>query len=159
MAAQTDKSLAGVIIACTALYVLNFAYSWGTYEASVHACMHVCVGAWGGNEEEKDGQRGRGGGCSIGACARLPSFASHTHHLCFAGPLGWVVAAEVFPQRLRGKGMTLTTLANWLTNFMIAKTVPLVRESDNQPATAACLPLLPYFSLPMYVYVPFSMHG
>ncbi len=38
-----------------------------------------------------------------------------------------MVAAEVFPQRLRGKGMTLTTLANWLTNFMIAKTVPLVR--------------------------------
>jgi hypothetical protein len=38
-----------------------------------------------------------------------------------------VVAAEVFPQRLRGKGMTLTTLANWLTNFAIAKTVPLVR--------------------------------
>jgi len=42
-----------------------------------------------------------------------------------------VVAAEVFPQRLRGKGMTLTTLANWLTNFMIARTLPNMLLPDN----------------------------
>lgn len=47
-------------------------------------------------------------------------------------PLGWVVAAEVFPQRLRGKGMTITTMANWLTNFLIAKTVPLVSAVKTQ---------------------------
>ncbi|TFJ82553.1 hypothetical protein NSK_006137 [Nannochloropsis salina CCMP1776] len=67
---QNDKRLAGVIIACTALYVMNFAYSWG--------------------------------------------------------PLAWVVSAEIFPQRLRGKCMTITTLANWLTNFCIAKAVPVM---------------------------------
>jgi len=39
---------------------------------------------------------------------------------------GWVVAAEVFPQRLRGRGMTLTTLANWLSNFLIARTLPVM---------------------------------
>jgi len=42
------------------------------------------------------------------------------------GPLAWVVSAEIFPQRLRGKGMTITTLANWLTNFCIAKAVPVM---------------------------------
>ena len=46
------------------------------------------------------------------------------------GPLAWVVPAELFPQRLRGKGMTLTTLANWLTNFAIAKAVPLMIQPD-----------------------------
>ncbi|GAB5036195.1 mfs sp sugar:h+ symporter [Nannochloropsis oceanica] len=67
---ETDKRIAGAVIACTALYVMNFAYSWG--------------------------------------------------------PLAWVVAAEIFPQRLRGKGMTITTLANWITNFCIAKAVPVM---------------------------------
>lgn len=40
------------------------------------------------------------------------------------GPLGWVVASEIFPQQIRGKGMTLTTFANWLSNFVIALLVP-----------------------------------
>lgn len=42
------------------------------------------------------------------------------------GPLAWVVAAEVFPQHTRARAMTITTLANWLANFVIAKTVPLI---------------------------------
>jgi hypothetical protein len=29
------------------------------------------------------------------------------------------VASEIFPQRLRGKGMTLTTLANWYVTLTL----------------------------------------
>lgn len=36
------------------------------------------------------------------------------------------MAAEIFPQRLRGKGLTLTTAASWLTTFAIARAVPLM---------------------------------
>ena len=66
----TNRGIGIALIVFTAIYVLNFAYSWG--------------------------------------------------------PLGWVVAAEVFPQHLRGKGMGITTLANWLSNFLIARTLPLM---------------------------------
>eukprot|EP00516_Mucochytrium_quahogii_P011426 CAMPEP_0203788084 /NCGR_PEP_ID=MMETSP0100_2-20121128/2632_1 /ASSEMBLY_ACC=CAM_ASM_000210 /TAXON_ID=96639 /ORGANISM=" , Strain NY0313808BC1" /LENGTH=208 /DNA_ID=CAMNT_0050690751 /DNA_START=2061 /DNA_END=2684 /DNA_ORIENTATION=+ len=35
------------------------------------------------------------------------------------GPLGWLVPAEVFPLRLRGKGMSLAVVANMLTNIIV----------------------------------------
>ena len=47
------------------------------------------------------------------------------------GPLGWIVPAEIFPQNLRGKGMTITTLANWLSNFLISKMVPIMILKEN----------------------------
>jgi len=72
---KTNESLSIALILCVALYVVNFAYSWG--------------------------------------------------------PLGWTIPAEIFPQTLRGKGMTLTTLANWVTNFAISKAVPIMMLQQN----------------------------
>jgi hypothetical protein len=40
------------------------------------------------------------------------------------GPVGWIVPAEIYPQELRGKGMTLSTTANWLANFAVGKFTP-----------------------------------
>jgi len=37
------------------------------------------------------------------------------------GPVAWVVAAEIFPQRLAAKCVTLATAANWGTNTVISE--------------------------------------
>ncbi|KAG5175422.1 general substrate transporter [Tribonema minus] len=46
------------------------------------------------------------------------------------GPVGWIVPAEIFPLDLRGKGMSLTTSANWLWNFIIGKVTPELLRQD-----------------------------
>lgn len=40
------------------------------------------------------------------------------------GPICWIVPSEVFPIETRSKGMAVSTMANWLANFAIAKAVP-----------------------------------
>jgi sugar porter (SP) family MFS transporter len=42
------------------------------------------------------------------------------------GPVGWIVPAEIFPNELRGKGMTLSTTGNWLSNFAVGKFTPSI---------------------------------
>ena len=46
-------------------------------------------------------------------CVYIAFFASSW------GPCPWVVCAEVFPSRLRAKGMSLSLASNWLWNFAI----------------------------------------
>jgi sugar porter (SP) family MFS transporter len=38
------------------------------------------------------------------------------------GPVFWLMISEVFPQRLRSKAMSITTIANWLSNFAVSAT-------------------------------------
>jgi len=38
------------------------------------------------------------------------------------GPVFWLMISEVFPQRLRSKSMSVTTIANWLSNFAVSAT-------------------------------------
>ncbi|KAI9264360.1 general substrate transporter [Phascolomyces articulosus] len=42
------------------------------------------------------------------------------------GPTGWVYPAEIFPLNIRAKAISLTTAANWLTNFVISQIVPIM---------------------------------
>lgn len=71
---NNDTTVAWLIVAFCALYVINFAFSWG--------------------------------------------------------PVGWIVPAEIFPLDLRGKGMTLSTTANWLCNFAIGRVTPEFLRKD-----------------------------
>ncbi len=46
------------------------------------------------------------------------------------GPIGWVLPAEIFPLELRGKAVSISTAANWLCNFLVGRTTPiLIRPS------------------------------
>ncbi|KAK2068814.1 hypothetical protein P8C59_003434 [Phyllachora maydis] len=53
---------------------------------------------------------------------------------CFAstwGPLAWVVTGEIFPLKMRAKGLSMTTATNWLLNWAIAYATPyLVNYGD-----------------------------
>jgi MFS family permease len=38
------------------------------------------------------------------------------------GPIAWLLIAEVYPAHIRGVGMSVATLCNWLFNFIVALT-------------------------------------
>ena len=51
---------------------------------------------------------------------------------CFAfslGPIVWLLISEIFPLRVRGMGMSLSTLANWVGNFARVAVLP---DDDRQ---------------------------
>lgn len=44
---------------------------------------------------------------------------------CFAiglGPVFWLMISEIFPQQLRSKAMSVTTVGNWSANFLVSVT-------------------------------------
>ena len=54
------------------------------------------------------------------------------------GPIAWTVCGEIFPSRLRAKGMSLSAASNWLWNFGIGYATPyLVNASTPEVKTAA----------------------
>lgn len=54
--------------------------------------------------------------------------------LCFGaswGPVPWAYPAEVFPSSLRAKGVALSTMSNWLSNFIIGLITPPLVQNTN----------------------------
>ncbi|MDN5212953.1 sugar porter family MFS transporter [Fulvivirgaceae bacterium BMA12] len=48
---------------------------------------------------------------------------------CFAfsvGPVTWVILAEIFPTKMRGRAMAIATIFLWMTNFMVSQTFPMM---------------------------------
>lgn len=51
---------------------------------------------------------------------------------CFAvswGPVVWVLLSEIFPNKIRGKAMAIAVAAQWISNFLISWTFPLMNKS------------------------------
>ena len=36
------------------------------------------------------------------------------------GPVFWLLISEIYPARIRGKSMSIATMANWAANFVVA---------------------------------------
>ncbi|KAH8826073.1 general substrate transporter [Flagelloscypha sp. PMI_526] len=45
------------------------------------------------------------------------------------GPVSWTYPAEIFPQKVRGKAVSLSTAANWIFNFALAYAAPPALEN------------------------------
>jgi hypothetical protein len=54
----------------------------------------------------------------------LISSVIETDHKNSWGPTPWLLGAEIFPLRARAKGMALSTVSNWMSNFVIAFITP-----------------------------------
>lgn len=52
-----------------------------------------------------------------------------------SGPVVWVVIAEIFPNRIRGRAMSVATLALWAACYGVAQTFPVMREQFGSAAT------------------------
>ena len=52
---------------------------------------------------------------------------------CFAmswGPVTWVLLSEIFPNRIRGKAMSVAVAAQWISNYLISWSFPLMDKSS-----------------------------
>jgi MFS transporter, SP family, galactose:H+ symporter len=64
---------------------------------------------------------------------------------CFAfslGPIVWLLISEIFPLPVRGLGMSLSTLANWVGNFLVSQFFLTMVERLGRPATFGIYALL-----------------
>lgn len=51
---------------------------------------------------------------------------------CFAfavGPVTWVILSEIFPTKIRGRAMAITTFFLWTANFIVSLTFPMMDAS------------------------------
>jgi MFS transporter, SP family, xylose:H+ symportor len=46
------------------------------------------------------------------------------------GPVTWVLLSEVFPNQIRGKAMAIVVAAQWIANYLVSWTFPIL---DNSP--------------------------
>jgi SP family galactose:H+ symporter-like MFS transporter len=65
--------------------------------------------------------------------------------VCFAfslGPIVWLMISEIFPNRIRARAASVSTAANWLANFAVSLTFPLLRANLGSSLTFALYALL-----------------
>lgn len=56
-----------------------------------------------------------------------------TYISCFAlsvGPVTWVILSEIFPTRIRGRVMSICTVALWAANYLISQTFPMLDANE-----------------------------
>jgi SP family arabinose:H+ symporter-like MFS transporter len=61
------------------------------------------------------------------------------------GPIPWIVNAEIFPTKLRGRAMSLAILMLWLADFIVTQTFPMLDQTIGPARTFgvyACCSLL-----------------
>lgn len=51
------------------------------------------------------------------------------------GPIPWIVNAEIFPTKVRGRAMALAIFMLWLADFIVTQTFPRLREGIGPAAT------------------------
>ncbi|MGL4630162.1 MAG: sugar porter family MFS transporter [Leadbetterella sp.] len=51
------------------------------------------------------------------------------------GPVTWVALSEIFPNRIRGNAMAVSTIALWIANFLTTWAFPIMKENMGLPAT------------------------
>ncbi len=66
------------------------------------------------------------------------------------GPLTWVLIAEIFPNRIRGVGMSIAVSANWVMNFIVSQLFPMIAQNER-------LDSLFHGALPMWLFALFTL--
>ncbi|WP_199911717.1 sugar porter family MFS transporter [Dongshaea marina] len=47
------------------------------------------------------------------------------------GPVTWVLLSEMFPNRVRAKALSIAVFAQWLANFLVSQTFPMMTADNN----------------------------
>jgi sugar porter (SP) family MFS transporter len=56
-----------------------------------------------------------------GSIVAVVSLVAYTGSFAIGlGPVFWLLIAEIYPARIRGKSMSIATMANWVANFVVA---------------------------------------
>ncbi len=86
----------------------------------------------------------------IGVLIFIASFAMSM------GPVVWVILSEIFPNRVRSIAMSIAVAAQWLANWFVSFTFPLVVESDAnqlQVNGGTWNNALPYFVFSFFILI------
>lgn len=71
------------------------------------------------------------------------------------GPIMWLMIAEIYPLKVRGMGASFATCINWLSNFAVALTFPILLKSFSPSGTFFLYFLATLLSiLFIYFFVP-----
>ena len=62
--------------------------------------------------------------CLVGILMFIGSFAMSM------GPIVWVLLSEIFPNSIRSTAMAIAVAAQWLANYFVSQTFPIVVESE-----------------------------
>jgi SP family xylose:H+ symportor-like MFS transporter len=62
--------------------------------------------------------------CLVGILLFIGSFAMSM------GPIVWVLLSEIFPNSIRSTAMAIAVAAQWLANYFVSQTFPIIVESD-----------------------------
>lgn len=46
------------------------------------------------------------------------------------GPVTWVILAEIFPTKVRGRALAIATVCLWAANYAVSQTFPMIEQSD-----------------------------
>ena len=46
------------------------------------------------------------------------------------GPVTWVLLSEMFPNQIRGKAMAVAVAAQWIANYLVSWTFPILNENS-----------------------------
>lgn len=71
------------------------------------------------------------------------------------GPIPWIVNAEIFPTKLRGRAMSVAIFCLWAADWMVTQTFPMLREGIGPAATFGVYAAFSFLSLLfVIVFVP-----
>lgn len=71
-------------------------------------------------------------GASLGVLATVCLMVYITCFAASMGPIAWIIVAEVFPLRLRGRGVAAATLGSGIANFLVSMTfLSLIKTAGN----------------------------
>mgnify|MGYP001331849030 CR=1 FL=1 len=68
-----------------------------------------------------------------GATGYLALFCMMLYVASFAmswGPVTWVLLAEIFPNKIRGKALAIAVAAQWISNYLISVTFPMMNDNS-----------------------------
>ena len=46
------------------------------------------------------------------------------------GPVTWVLLSEIFPNKIRGKAMAIAVAAQWISNYLVSLTFPMMNDNS-----------------------------
>ncbi len=72
-----------------------------------------------------------------------------------SGPVVWVVISEIFPNKIRGRAMSVATIILWVSAYAVAQTFPIFNEMLGTAGTFGIYAIASFLSLIFVIrYVP-----
>ena len=66
------------------------------------------------------------------------------------GPIGWLFCSEVFPNKVRGRAMSVAALTVWVSCYIVAQTFPMLNDS---PAVGPAITFWIYAAVSLFSFV------